>query len=80
MEKLKEFIEFEIFRIGEYSFTNSKIITVVLTVLITMLVITVIRKLLFRQRLESRYDRGNLFSFFQIIKYLIWIISILLIL
>jgi small-conductance mechanosensitive channel len=80
MEKLKKFIEFEIFRIGEYSFTNSKIITIVLTVLITMLVITVIKKLLFRQHFESRYDRGNLFSFFQIIKYLIWIISVLLIL
>lgn len=80
MEKFREFIEFEIFRVGEYSFTNSKIITVALTLLITMLLITIIKKLLFRKNLESRYEVGNLFSLFQIIKYLIWIISILLIL
>lgn len=80
MEKLKEFIEFEIFHIGDYSFTNSKMITVVLTVLVTMLLLSVIKKLLFRKNLESRYERGNLYSLFQIIKYIIWIISILVIL
>ncbi|MBK5194441.1 MAG: mechanosensitive ion channel [Proteiniphilum sp.] len=77
---MKKFIEFEIFRIGEYSFTNSIILTVVITLLVTMLLISVIKRMLFRKSIENRFERGNLFSLFQIIKYLIWIISILLIL
>lgn len=80
METLKDFIEYEIFRIGEYSFTNSIILTVLITLLFTVLIISVIKRVLFRKRFEERYERGNLFALFQIIKYLIWIISILLIL
>ena len=80
METVKDFIEFEIFRIGEYSFTNSIVLTVVITILVTMLLISVIKRVLFRKNVENRYERGNLYSLFQIIKYFIWIISILLIL
>ncbi|MDY0183777.1 MAG: mechanosensitive ion channel, partial [Proteiniphilum sp.] len=80
MDKLRDFIEYEIFRIGEYSFTNSKIITVALVVLSTMGILSVIKKLLFRKKIENRYDRGNLYSLFQIIKYFVWIIAILIML
>ena len=71
MDKLRDFIEYEIFRIGEYSFTNSKIITVALVVLSTMGILSVIKKLLFRKKIEKRYDRGNLYSLFHIIKYFV---------
>jgi hypothetical protein len=71
MEKLRDFIEYEIFHIGEYSFTNSKIITVALVVLSTMGILSVIKKLLFRKKIEKRYDRSNLYSLFQIIKYFV---------
>lgn len=80
MEKLRDFIEYEIFRIGEYSFTNSKIITMALIILATMGILSLIRKLLFRKKIENRYDRGNLYSLFQIIKYFVWIVAILIIL
>jgi small-conductance mechanosensitive channel len=80
MEKLRDFIEYEIFRIGEYSFTNSKIITMALIILSTMGILTVIRKVLFRKKIENRYDRGNLYSLFQIIKYFVWIVAILIVL
>ncbi len=39
-----------------------------------------IKKLLFRKKIEKRYDRGNLYSLFQIIKYFVWIIAILIML
>ena len=39
-----------------------------------------IKKLLFRKKIENRYDRGNLYSLFQIIKYFVWIIAILIML
>ena len=80
MEKIKKFIEFEIFRVGEYSFTTSKVITAVLIILITMLVISLVKRVLFRKNVESKFEKGNLYSLYQIIKYVVWIISILLIL
>jgi len=80
METIREFIEFEIFRFGEYSFTISKVIALVITILITVLLLLLIKKLLFRKTLYSKFEKGNLYSLFQIIKYIIWIISILLIL
>lgn len=80
MEKLKQFIEFEIFSVGEYSFTVSKVLSVLLTIIITVLVLWVIRKTLFRKKVSNRFERGNLYSLYQIIKYVIWIISLLIIL
>jgi small-conductance mechanosensitive channel len=80
MERIKHFIEFELFSIGDYSFTTSRAITVLLTILITLFLVWVVKKLLFRKHSESRFEKGNLHSLFQIIKYVIWIISILLIL
>lgn len=79
METIKDFLEFKIFGIGEYSFTTGNVITAVIIVLVTILVLRVIKKTLFRKKALTRFDQGNLFSLFQIIKYVIWIISLLLI-
>ena len=79
METIKDFLEFKIFGIGEYSFTTGNVITAVIIVLVTILVLRVIKKTLFRKKALTRFDQGNLFSLFQIIKYVIWVISILLI-
>ncbi len=80
MENLKEFIEFEIFRIGEYSFTVSEVLAMFITVLVTFLILYFIRKLLFRKNAYNEFDEGNLYSLYQIIKYVVWIVSILIIL
>lgn len=80
METMREFIEFEIFRIGEYSFTVSKIVAVAITLLITTLLLAAIKKILFRKKIEIKVDKGNLYSLYQVIKYLVWIVSILIIL
>ncbi len=80
MESLDKFSEFVIFRIGDFAFTAGKVITVALTLLITILVVWLIKLLMIRKRSPSKFDRGNIYALFQIIKYVIWIISILLIL
>ena len=80
MEKIKDFIEFEIFRVGEYSFTVSEVIAVIITILITFLLLLIIKKLLFRKKAKRIIEEGNLYSLFQIIKYFVWIVSILIIL
>jgi small-conductance mechanosensitive channel len=53
---------------------------VLLIVLITIFVLWVIRKALFRKRIQDRFERSNIYALYQIIKYVIWIIAILLIL
>lgn len=80
MGSLKEFIEYEIFRIGEYSFTTSEVISVIITIIITLLLIFIVKRIIFRKTVQSKFEQGNLYSLFQIFKYLIWIISIMIIL
>ncbi|HOO42699.1 MAG TPA: mechanosensitive ion channel [Bacteroidales bacterium] len=77
---MDKFTEFVIFSIGEYAFTAGKVITVFITVLITILLVWLIKLLMFRKRSPDKFERGNIYALFQIIKYVIWIISILLIL
>mgnify|MGYP006282416267 CR=1 FL=1 len=80
METIKNFLEFEIFSVGKYSFTAGKVATVIIIILATLLILRIIKKTLFRKKVRSRIEQGNLFSLYQIIKYVLWIISILLIL
>ncbi|MCF8222976.1 MAG: mechanosensitive ion channel [Bacteroidales bacterium] len=80
METIKNFLEFEIFSVGKYSFTAGKVATAIIIVLLTLLILRIIKKTLFRKTIRSRIEQGNLFSFYQIIKYVLWIISIMLIL
>lgn len=80
MITFKDFIEYEIFRIGDYSLTVDKVISVLLAILITIVLLGIIRKALFRKKVQNRFERGNLYSLYQIIKYVIWIITILFIL
>lgn len=80
MDTIKNFLEFTLFSIGEYSLTVGSILLVLLIVLITIFVLWVIRKALFRKRIQDRFERSNIYALYQIIKYVIWIIAILLIL
>jgi len=80
METIKKFLEFTLFSIGEYSLTIGSILLGLLIVLITIFVLWVIRKTLFRKRIQDRFERSNIYALYQIIKYVIWIIAILLIL
>jgi len=80
METIKTFLEFTLFSIGEYSLTVGNVLLAILTIIITLFVLWVIRKALFRKRVQDRFDRSNVYALYQIIKYVIWIIAILVIL
>ncbi len=80
MGQISNFLEYEIFNVGKYSFTVSIVFSVAVTIVITLLIIWLIKKFLFRKVVRNSLDEGNLFSVFQIIKYVIWILSILLML
>ena len=49
-------------------------------IIFTKLLLWILRKILFRHKNIKKYEEGNLHSLFQIIKYVVWIITILIIL
>ncbi len=80
MEIIKQFFEFELIRLSKYTLTLGNIINVLLTIIITLFVLWTLKKIINRKVFRGKHDSGTLYSLFQIIKYLIWIISIFMIL
>ncbi len=80
MDIINNLIEIELFHIGKYSVTIGILLTVLFIIIITKLLLWLIRKILFRKKNLNTSEGGNLHSLFQIIKYIVWIISILIIL
>lgn len=77
MESIKHILEAVILRVGKYEIMVSTLLVVVLIFLITKLLLWVIRKAIFRKRSLERIEMSNAYSLYQIIRYLLWIISIL---
>jgi small-conductance mechanosensitive channel len=80
MESLNDFLGYEIFHISDYSFTVGKIVSAVITVLITFLLLWLLKKLMFRKKGVSRFEKSNFYALFQIIKYVVWVIAFFLVL
>jgi len=80
MNTLNNIIEIEFFQIGKYSLTVGVLSTILIIIVFTKLLLWILRKILFRNKNIKKYEEGNLHSLFQIIKYVIWIITILIIL
>ena len=80
MKSLTDFLEFEIFHIGDYSLTFATVVSVVIIIVMTHFILWVFKKVFYSQKLIHKIGESNIFSLFQLIKYLAWIISILLVL
>jgi len=80
MNTLNNIIEIEFFQLGKYSLTVGILATVLIIIIFTKLALWILRKILFRNKNIKKYEEGNLHSLFQIIKYVVWIITILIIL
>jgi len=76
MNRIKTFLEFELLHFNDYSLTVFKIISVISIFLFTTILLKLIRKVLFRKDKFKKFDEGNLYAIFQMIKYLIWVIAI----
>jgi len=76
MEILREFLEFELIRVGEYKIRVYTLATILIIFLITKLILVLIKKTLFRKRKINEFDKGNAYALFQIIRYVIWVIAI----
>ena len=80
MEIIDKILDFEIFHLGKYNFKVESIIAILIIFIATKLVIWLIRSALNRKKDLSKVDKSNRNSLFQIIKYILWIISFSLIL
>ena len=80
MPLINKFLEFELFNIGSYNLKASSLVMVLLIIVITKLLLWVIKKTIFRKKKLTQFNEGNTYSLFQIIKYIVWVISIVLIL
>ena len=75
MRIIKEFLEYEIFSIGDYSIKVSKIVTIILILIATYFILWLIKKALYSKKF-SKTDPGTSYALYQIIKYIIWVITI----
>ena len=79
MEKINTFLRYELLQIGEHKIQVFTLVIVALIFLLTKLSIWIIKKALFRKK-GDEFDHGNAYAIFQIIRYVVWVISIGLIL
>lgn len=75
MNLLKTILEFELFSVGAYSLKVSTLFMVLLIFIITKVVLWLLKKSLFRIKGADEFSEGNIYSLFQIIKYVVWIIA-----
>jgi len=80
MDTITNFFNFEIFHFNNHSLSIFEISSIAVIFMITKLILWLISKAIFNKTKLHNLDKGSAFSLFQIIKYLIWVIAIVLML
>lgn len=80
MDKIKKILEYELFNINEYSFTIFEIVHVIIIFVITKVLIWLINRAINKKSSTDHLDEGNVYALKQLLKYVIWVISIILML
>ena len=80
MDIINKIIDFELFHLGEYSLSIGILLTFLFILIFTKIILWIIKRIIFRKKTLDKFEGGNLFSLFQIIKYIVWITAILMIL
>ncbi|NCT16438.1 MAG: mechanosensitive ion channel, partial [Flavobacteriales bacterium] len=76
MEFLKSLLEFEIISVGQYKLDTVTLLLVVLIFVITKLLLWLIKKSVLNQKRYMHLDEGTIYSIFQIVKYIVWIVAV----
>ncbi len=79
MNNFNHLLDLDLIQIGNFSIKFYSLLLVLLIIIITRLIIWLIKKTIFRKELSIN-ELGNRHTLYQIIKYIIWVISIGLIL
>jgi small-conductance mechanosensitive channel len=77
METVRNILKLVILKIGDHNITVSTLLIVILIFLVTKILLWIIKKTIFRKQTIERMQMSNAYSLFQIIKYILWIVSVL---
>ncbi len=80
MEIIDKILDLVLLKIGNHELRVYTVLIVVLIYLTTTIMVRMIRIAVFRKRRFKKLDHSSLYSLFQIVRYLLWIVSISLIL
>ncbi|WP_405571001.1 mechanosensitive ion channel family protein [Winogradskyella sp. Asnod2-B02-A] len=75
MQSLKNILDYVIFNMGDYSLKVSMIVKILLIIIVTRLLLWIIKRMLFRRTEVDEHERGNIQAIYQIIRYIIWIVT-----
>jgi len=75
MQSLQELLDYVILSVGDYSLKVSMIVKILIIILITRLLLWIIKRMLFRRTDVNEHEKGNIQAVYQIIRYIIWIIT-----
>lgn len=76
MEVIQEVLAFELIKIGAYSLTVVTLLLAFVIIIVTRILLWIIKKTMFRKKNLEEFNEGNTYSLYQIIKYVVWVISI----
>ncbi len=80
MNSIKDILDFQIFNYKDLSFTLKSVLIIIVAFIVTRLLLWGIKKIMFRKKDMDYAKRGTLHSVYQILSYIFWIITILIIL
>jgi len=75
MGDIEKILEFEIISIGQYNLKIISLLVIILIVVVTKIVLWLIKRSIFRKKKLTKFNEGNSYASFQLIKYVIWVIS-----
>ncbi len=76
MDTIQSFLEIELISVANYTIKVYNIALILIIFLLTKITIWIIHKALFNKRRLRKIEKGNAYAIFQIVKYVIWVISI----
>ncbi|WP_461633447.1 mechanosensitive ion channel family protein [Labilibaculum euxinus] len=73
---IDKILKYQLFNIDNYKITIFTLLSILLIYILTKICLYLIKKTLFRKHKFVKTDEGNTYALFQIIKYVVWIMSI----
>ena len=80
MDKLNQILESEIFTVGAYTLKVSQLVSILIIIIVTKALLWVIKKAFFRRNKFSKLDTGSTYALLKFIKYVVWVVAIVLVL
>jgi len=80
MSTINKFLDYKLISVSDYAIKGDTIFAIVIIYFTTHIILWLIKKLLLSDKRKNRLDEGNAYALLQIIRYVIWVISVSIIL